>query len=222
MNRFVKPGYLTGSRKMTRLGLLARLAAVFLLTWSLVAWGLARFLIVRADLSHADALAVLSGSATYHERTRQAAELWKRGRAPRIILTNDNQQGGWSSAEQRNPFFYERAVEELRAAGVPQDRIEVLLERISGTYEEALLLRYYAEQQHFQSIIVVTSAYHSRRALWILRRVFRGTGITIGLEPVPPGRQTPSPALWWIHPRAWALIPGEYVKAIYHWLQFQS
>ena len=192
------------------------LALVLLLGWVPIAWCLARSLIVRAELPHADALVVLSGSATYRERARQAAELWKEGRAPRIILTNDSQMSGWSSAEQRNPFFYERAVAELRASGVPQERIEVLHEHISGTYEEALLLKLYVEKHNLQSIIVVTSAYHSRRALWTLRRVFGDTRIGIGLEPVPPGLQTPSPAAWWLHIRGWQMVAGEYAKMIYY------
>jgi uncharacterized SAM-binding protein YcdF (DUF218 family) len=190
---------------------------VLALIWPLAAWGLARFLIVRAELPHADAIAVLSGSATYYERSRSAAELWKSGRAPMVLLTNDNEQAGWSSSQQRNPFFHEHSAEVLRRAGVPPDKIELLPEPISGTYEEAVLLREYATTHHLQSLIVVTSAYHSRRALWTLRRVFEGTGISLGMEPVPTGQQTPSPALWWIHRRAWAWIPGEYVKAVYYW-----
>lgn len=204
---------------MKRVGSWLRVALCLLLAWSLFAWGLARFLIVRAELSHADALVVLSGSSTYFERSRKAAQMWKSGRAPRVILTNDNQQGSWSSSKQRNPFFYEYSVAELLAAGVPRERIEVLSEPVSSTDEEALLLRQYALKENLQSLIVVTSSYHSRRALWILRRVFQDTGITIGLEPVPTGQQTPSPLLWWIHPRAWMLIPGEYVKAVYYWVQ---
>src|SRR5882724_8702749 len=91
-----------------------------------LAWGAAKLLIVEAPLAHANAIAVLSGSAVIKERTQFAAQLYKEGRAPKIILTNDNQQGGWSSAEQRNPFYYERAVDLLTGAGVPREAIEIL------------------------------------------------------------------------------------------------
>ena len=204
--------------EVSRLGLLAKLLVLFVFAWPLIAWGLARFLIVRAEVPHADALVILSGSATYYERSKKAAELWKSGRAPIIILTNDNQQGGWSSAEQRNPYFYEHTTAELRKAGVPPEQIVLLPEVVAGTEEEAQLLRQYALKQNLHSFIIVTSAYHSRRALWTFRHAFQDTGIIIGLEPVPTGQQTPSPASWWIHRRGWSLVPSEYVKAVYYWI----
>src|ERR1700730_6892142 len=125
----------------------------------LLGWGAAKLLIVEAPLDHADAIAVLSGSAVIRERAQFAAQLYKEGRAPKIVLTNDNQQGSWSSAEQRNPFYYERAADLLVRAGVPRAAIEILPQPVAGTDEEASLLRRYADQQRLHSIPVVTSAY---------------------------------------------------------------
>ena len=178
-------------------------------------------LIVNAPLPHADAIAVLSGSAAYKERTRYAAQLFKGGYGQRIIVTNDYDQGAWSPVEERNPYYYELEVAELRAAGIPEDKIVVMLERVSGTSDEAALFRRYAETEGLHSILVVTSAYHSRRALWTLRKVFRGSNIVIGLEPVPTGFQTPSPIAWWLRVRGWKTVPVEYVKIVYYWLQFR-
>src|SRR5215475_1034638 len=101
-------------------------AALVAVGW-LVAWGAARSLVVRAPLEHPDAILVLSGSSRLTERNRLAAELFREGRAPRIILTNDNVQLGWDSKEQRNPFSYEKARRILQADGVPPERIEVVM-----------------------------------------------------------------------------------------------
>jgi uncharacterized SAM-binding protein YcdF (DUF218 family) len=206
----------SGARAARRSWRLARLGLLLLLGWSVLAWVAARALVVNADLSRADVIVVLGGSATYLERTHLAAELFRAGRAPRIILTNDGEQGGWSSAQQRNPFYFERAQEELRRAGVPADSIEVLPQLVSSTYEEAVLLRQWTKAQRLQSILVVTSAYHSRRALWTLRRVFQDSGLAIGLVTPPHGAQTPAPATWWLHPSGWRLVAVEYVKMIYY------
>ncbi len=130
--------------------------AVCLVAWFLIAWGAARLLIVSAPLSHADAIAVLSGSAAYRERTRYAAQLFKGGYGQRIIVTNDNHQGGWSPTEERNPYYYELEVAELRHAGIPQDKIVVMREPVGGTSDEAILFRRYAEKEGLQSILVVT------------------------------------------------------------------
>jgi uncharacterized SAM-binding protein YcdF (DUF218 family) len=182
-----------------------------------VAWGSARLLIVSAPLEHADVIVVLSGSSTFVERTQLAAQLYAAGRAEKIVLTNDNRQGGWVSAEQRNPYFYERARWELQRQGIPAARIEVIGPPVNGTRDEALALRKYAAANGVNSVLLVTSAYHSRRALWTFRRLLSGTGVTLGMSPTTPGRQTPRPLTWWLHLRGWQMVPTEYVKLAYYW-----
>lgn len=180
----------------------------------------ASFLIKEAPLDKADAIVVLGGSATYKERTHEAARLLHEGRAQRILITNDDMRGPWSSAEQRNLFFYERSLEELRNARVPAQSVDVLMQPVAGTYEEAEVIRDYAQQQGLHSILIVTSAYHSRRALWVFSRVFRDTGIRIGLIGVRPGMESPPPATWWLSARGWKLVPTEYVKMIYYVINY--
>jgi uncharacterized SAM-binding protein YcdF (DUF218 family) len=195
-------------------------AAALLAVWSLLAWGAGRALVVSAPLERADAVVVLSGSSTYVERTRRAARLLREGRAPKVILTNDATRGGYSAEEDRNPLFVERAAAELRRAGVADGQIELVPEPVTSTYEEAARLRLYAESRGLRSLIVVTSGYHSRRALWTLGRAFEGSGVSVGLEPVEPGEQTPRPALWWLSPLGWKLVPGEYLKLAYYRLRY--
>lgn len=162
----------------------------------------------------------MGGSATYSERARLAAQLYHDQRAPKVILTNDNQRGPWSTVDQRNLFYYERALNELRGLGVPPENIEVLPQPVSSTFDEAVLLRNYARANGIQSLLVVTSAYHSRRTLWTLVHVFKDQQILIGLEPVSPGTQTPATTTWWLYPRGWAMVAGEYLKIIYYRLRF--
>ena len=196
------------------------LIAVSLIAWFLLAWIAAQALVVRADLPRADALLVLSGSSNYVERTRWAARLYKEGRAPLILLTDDGQRGGWSNSEQRNPFFVERAVAELNGAGVPAEKIEVLPGVVSSTYEEAVSLRSYATSRGLRSVLVVTSAYHSRRALWTMRRVFDGSDVEVGVNASPAGNESPAPAMWWTRTRGWQMVAGEYPKMLYYRLRY--
>jgi len=185
--------------------------------WSAFAWGAAKLLIVDRPLARADAIALLSGAATFKERARRSAALYHAGRAAGIILTNDNQQGGWSAKEQRNPYYYQRAQAELLISGVPQQNIQVLASPVSGTDEEAILVRRHAEKNGLHYILVVTSSYHSRRALWTFGRVFQGSATQIGLEAVEPGLDTPSPGTWWFHVRGWEMVPTEYLKMALYW-----
>jgi len=188
--------------------------------WPFVAtWG-AKLLVVRRPLPHADVILVLSGSSSYKQRVQAAAEIFFQGRADRILITNDNQRGGWSQERASNPFFYERELDELERLGVPADRVEVLPEAVSSTYEEALLLRAYIDSHPVKSALIVTSPYHSRRAIWIVSRVCNGTNVALGIETVSIGVDSPRPAFWWLTPVGWKLVAGEYLKIIYYWVSY--
>jgi uncharacterized SAM-binding protein YcdF (DUF218 family) len=191
-----------------------------ILVWPFAAWAGAQYLITEAPLDKADAIVVLSGSANYRERTREAARLFFEGRSQRILLTNDNAQGPWSSVDQRNLFYYERSLEELRKAGVPSQSVEVLMKPVTATFDEAGVIREYAQEHGLQSILIVTSAYHSRRALWVFTKVFRDTGVRIGLMTAERTEESPPPATWWLTLRGWKLVPTEYVKMVYYVIHY--
>jgi len=188
--------------------------------WPVIAWTAAQLLIVKSDLNSADAIVVLSGSSTFIERTDWAAKLFREGRAPAIILTNDSLISGWNRVEERNPYFYELAARELRERSVPAQKIQVVPEIATGTYEESLELREYATTHKLKRLLVVTSAYHSRRAFWSMRHACAGSGIEIGIDGPPPGWQTPSPWSWWWHRWGWKVVAGEYAKMLYYWWNY--
>ncbi len=218
------PGFLVRQQVLkTKKQTIWRRTAIALISIALLpllAWVTAQLLVVHTPVSKADAIVVMSGSATFRERARHAAALYNEGRAPRIVLTNDHLKSSWSPEEQRNPFYYERSRDELRRAGVPDDKIAVIMVPITGTYDEAVLLKDYSEANQLSSLLVVTSAYHSRRAFWTFQRVFRGTGKSIGIDPAGPGLETPSAATWWLHRLGWQMVPSEYVKLFFYWLRY--
>jgi uncharacterized SAM-binding protein YcdF (DUF218 family) len=181
----------------------------------LVSWFAARLLIVRAPLEHPEIIVVLSGSATLHERAQHAAKLFSIYQPQQVILTNDNQQGGWSVADQRNPFFYEQTRRELIQSGVPADRVAVLYTPVSSTWSEASVVSQYVKGKDIHRILIVTSSYHSRRALSTFRTILP-SNIFVGLDPVETGIQTPSAATWCFHRRGWEIVLPEFVKLIYY------
>jgi len=205
-----------------RRGYASKILYVFLLLISLwfILWLAARLLIVNDPVERADAIVVLSGSSTLIERTHHAAELYAHHRSPTILLTNDNRQGGWSTFEQRNPFFYERARSELTSLGVPDEHIAVIGTPVYSTWEEAVVLRDYAKTHRLRTILLVTSGYHSRRALWTFKTVFRGENIDVKIDGVDTGIQTPSPSVWWLHLKGWQMVPGEYLKFAYYLVRY--
>jgi uncharacterized SAM-binding protein YcdF (DUF218 family) len=191
-------------------------AFLLLLGLWLVSWLGARWLIVRAPLEQADAIVVLSGSATLSERVQHAARLYDEKRAPKILLTTDNRKAGWSRSEQRNPYFHEIAIRQLVRLGVPSENVEVVTPPVESTWDEATVLRDYAKTHNLRSILIVTSSYHSRRALFTFRNFFADTDTQVGIDPAETGIQTPRPATWWLHQRGWELVLVEYLKLIYY------
>jgi uncharacterized SAM-binding protein YcdF (DUF218 family) len=192
------------------------IAVVGVLAWPLFAWLAAQSLIVKSELTPADAIVVLSGSSTYIERADWAARLYRDGRAPVVILTDDKLISGWNRTEERNPYFYELAAKELQKRGVPAESIRVVEEPALGTYYESLNVREYATSHNLDRLLVVTSAYHSRRALWSMRHACASSNIEVGISAPPPGWQTPSPWTWWLHRWGWRVVAGEYAKMIYY------
>lgn len=195
-------------------------AVAIFVAWFFVAWGAARWLIVAdADVlrgRNVEAIAVLAGSSSYPERTAQAARIWREHGAACVVLTNDGERSGWLSSEQRNPLFVERARWALKDEGVAAERIEQLPQIVSSTYQEAVLLRDFAVKRGVRSIDVVTSPYHTRRARWILRRVFNGSGIAVH---VSYSLNDVTPSTWWLCERGWRDVAAEYVKLIYYLLR---
>jgi len=192
------------------------LVLIVLVLLELLAWIAARALVVDSDLPQAEVLVVLGGSANYLERAQAAAQIFKAGRVKKIVLTNDGQPSGWSNSEERNPLFVERARSELQRQGVPTASIETLPEIVNSTRDEALLLRKTAVESHWLSLLVLTSPYHSRRALWTFRHEFRDSGVVLGLTFVRNGQQTPSPWFWWLTPSGWRQVAGEYAKFVHY------
>ena len=207
MKIFSKPG---------RLFKIFLAAILFLLLWSLAAWWLAVRLIVEYPMEKADVIVVLGGSATYIERTQKAAELFKENISDHIILTNDGLRSGWSQAEQKNPYFVKLARQELITQGVPAENIEELSPIVSGTKDEALLVGAEAQKRGWQRVLIVTSGYHSRRALWLFDLYSKNGNVEFGIASPPTGQQTPNPLYWWLSPKGWNMVAGEYMKSAYY------
>ena len=193
-----------------------------LLVWTFVAPFLAERLIVARPMDHADAILVLAGSSAYLERTKKAAFLYKEGVAPSVLLTNDGKNAGWSQKEQRNPPYVELAKRRLVAQGVPEAAIEIFSPQVSGTIAEAKLLGKKAAERRWKSLLIVTSAHHTRRALRTFESVFAANGVEtqIGIVPALNGEQAPPAYYWWLTATGWQDVAGEYVKSAYYYFVY--
>lgn len=207
------------SRTRSRLRVALLVAGILLALWPVAAWGAARMLIVKRDLTAADAIVVLSGSATYVERTSYAAKLFREKKAPLVIVTDEKLISSWSEAEQRNPFFYELAIRELERQGVPRQNIQVVSDIGRGTFQECARIRQFATEHGLHRLMFVTSGYHTRRALWSIERG-ADANLQIGIDGPAPGWLTAAPGTWWLSRTGWKMVAGEYVKLVYYRLKY--
>lgn len=205
---------------MKRKATFTLIACVLLGVWIIVAPFLATYLIVEKPLENADAIMVLSGSAVFKERTKKAAELYKQGVAPIVIVTDDGERARWFDSGKTNPTIVELEQRELIANGVMPDTIRVLPGKVSGTDEEAKALRDEIGTRPLRSVLIVTSAYHSRRALASFEKILAEKNVTLGITSPPPGDYTPTPNYWWLKPRGWQTVAGEYVKIAVYWAYY--
>src|SRR5437870_7342265 len=161
---------------------LAALVAVALL-------GAGRVLVV-ADplLPRADAIVILAGSVP--DRTLEAADLYRAGFAPRVVVTRERLPRGQAALRARGvrlPEGNELSVKALRELGVPPGAIVVLRRRAASSESEARTIARWACAHRLRGIIVVTSRAHSRRARLILRQAL-GAGIALAMRPSQIGR----------------------------------
>lgn len=161
---------------------------------------LARRLFAAAPPAAADLIHVLGGGhAGPQVRIDHAVSLYRRGLAPRLLLTGSEWRIDWA----------ERNRARARSLGVPDEALW-LDPAPRSTREEALALRERAQRDGLRSAILVTEAFHSGRAERLFAHALRGTGTRILSCPCQAGGFPP--ARWWDEPRLRALILGEAAR----------
>lgn len=87
----------------------------------------------------------------------------------------------------------------LQQLGVPAERIRLLAQAVGNTRDEALAALPYCRLEGVRRLLVVTSPYHTRRALATFTHVFEGSGIEIGVESAAAYSEA-QPDHWWRAP----------------------
>jgi uncharacterized SAM-binding protein YcdF (DUF218 family) len=142
--------------------------------------------VVEDPLDKADALIVLSDDNFYADRATRAAELFREGKAPLVVACGRRLRPGAGVAELMEHDLIER--------GIPKDKILRFAQDADSTREEAEALAKLAKAKKWRTAIVVTSNYHTRRARYILRRVFP-QGIEVRVASARDGDFDPEN--WW-------------------------
>jgi uncharacterized SAM-binding protein YcdF (DUF218 family) len=145
-------------------------------------------LVISRPLDSPDAILVLASHEW--ERIPAAAEHARRQPSATVLLTRPG------IVTEYNCHRCGEREEWLQALGVPAERIRVLARVVGSTRDEALAALPYCRLEGVRRLLVVTSPYHTRRALATFAQVFEGSGVEIGIE-ASTAHSTARPDRWW-------------------------
>ena len=189
---------------MRRFRLLLFLIFLAGLAWfgqaSLLRW-LGHSLILKEAPIHSDAIVVLAGDVA-GERISKAAELFKQGWAPKIIVSS---AGSFFDVTEG-----ELAVNYAVRRGLPSSAVEVVQSEADSTAEEVSWLRNHLRKHGVKRFLLVSSDYHTRRAARVMRRNADGFELRV------LGSKTEKfdPDTWWLSRPARKIWLLEAVKTL--------
>ena len=178
-----------------------------------------RFLVLEQELGKADYIVILNGRPT--ERCLAAVDLYQKNLANVIVMARLEKQSGsdefWRRVGkdfQQHKAFPERALE---AMGIPETALRFIGDGVASTYDEAKATQAFVREHGGQSIILVTSKWHSKRTYLTFKSVFKHEkGINIGMFPSP--YDTFNPDAWWKSETDVELVFREYLRLLYYFL----
>jgi uncharacterized SAM-binding protein YcdF (DUF218 family) len=174
----------------------------------------ARVLDVGAEPLPSDFIFLLGGDI--HSRPVKVAQLYEEGFAPRVVMARLPDSEATRIGAMPNET--DATITMLTRLGVPDSAI-VIIEPptgVSSTTAEAMELRQYLETNPASRLIVVTSAYHTRRARWQIRRQLRDVPVEITMVAVPDPRFDATN--WWSSEAGVLAYVQEYLKFVHNWV----
>lgn len=170
---------------------------------------MAGFLIAQDKLEKADVILVLAGDSN-GERAGQAVELYKKGYAPKILMS-----GGpavWHLTYAANMKH------QATTLGVP-GRDVLLEDKSKSTIEDIRFSLPILKRMKVKSIILVTSPSHTCRASLVAKKYYTPENIKVLVYPVQKSEFNPDK--WWLRHEDTQLIVWEYVSLVQYLLKGQ-
>ncbi len=173
------------------------------------------FLVVKDKPVKADALIILMGNIP--DRALEAFDLYKQGYARKIIIVMANRYG--------IDFFREKGIsldgqttitkKALVGMGVPAEDIIILPGDAKSTQEEAEALRkYIALHRQVDTVLLVSSSYHTRRAKLIFNNEMKKSGERVTIVSCPSKYTGFKENDWWKDRESSKIVFFEYLKII--------
>jgi uncharacterized SAM-binding protein YcdF (DUF218 family) len=199
------PGVTSRRSRYARFNTAAGLVSIVLVGFGLRYGGEA--LVVSRQIEEPDVIVVLASHEL--ERLPVAAQLARRYPAAQVLLTLPVE------VTAHNCYDCSERVRWLGDAGVERERVTVLPQRVTNTYDEAKATTAFVSRQRIDRLVIVTSPYHGRRALATFRHEFKlaGVGTELGLATPLSGVD---PMRWWLRRYDREYVTHEWVGIVYY------
>jgi len=176
--------------------------------------GIADLWIVNDKLEKADAIVILGGGL--ETRPAEAARLYQKGLAPKILVlnvrSNVTDQLGITIPDTELTILL------LLKKDVPESAITVIGHGVASTHDECIAVRHWAEENKPKRLIFPTDPFHTRRVKWFFRKILKETGAEVRTEAVPNAEY--DVATWWQSERGVIAFQNEVLKFGYYLVKY--
>ncbi len=163
---------------------------------------LTNYLAPRDELQKVDAIIAISGGNTT-ARAQQAVELYEGGWADQLVFSG-------AALDPLSPSNAAIMREFAELTGIPEHMIHIE-EEAQNTAQNAIKSEEIVQKKQYESIILVSSPYHQRRAYLEFRDKL-GSDVLIINFPVEDDNWA---STWWFKPNGWYITVSETVKVIF-------
>jgi len=155
--------------------------------------------LVKSDApDHADAMVLLMGS--FSEKVLQTADLYQAGVSPKIWIVEEG-MGAYRILEEKGVLVITNTTQARNALvtlGIPADSIVILPGDATSTRIEAESCRdYLRTRTSVDTLLLVTSTEHSRRAVNIFKAAFKGLDRSVEVRCSPSSYSNFNAEHWW-------------------------
>lgn len=170
---------------------------------------------------HSDAVVVLLTGVDYYPRLMQAAEIYHRQLARKIVINGNRKTDILRELEVKGfkeccPWYTD-SVRILIMLGVAEkDIIPISAEDAYDTVSEAQIVGNELIRRNISKVIITTSKFHTRRAKFIWQNMYDNR-LTIYMSPAASDPYDPQK--WWKDGRQIRWVMAEYGAWIYYWWQ---
>jgi len=162
---------------------------------------------------HADAIVIPMGSIT--DRILQAVDIFQSGSVDRLLIV-EGQNDGYRELIERGADMVSGTRQMGNAAvalGIPANRVIILPGGAKSTQDEAMIIKeYLSDKPDVDTLMLVSSASHMRRAYLIFKNVFKRSHKDICILCSPSSYTEFNAKKWWKCKNDIEIVLMEYVK----------